>query len=185
MQLLKRIGLYGVSGVGKSTTLTKLIEFNSNFVWLEGAKLLLEVANLSLSDFKRLTELEKYSIREKAIYKAIEIQKKENKHIIIDGHLAFPKNEGGFEDVMTTMDKKFYTDIVYLKMSPKIILERQQNDINKKRDYSVQTIIDWIDFEINQLQKVSFEFNINFVIVESESTDDYLTAILKRINNAE
>lgn len=81
-----------------------------------------------------MTELEKYSIREKAIYKAIEIQRKENKHIIIDGHLAFPKNEGGFEDVMTTMDKKFYTDIVYLKMSPKIILERSDKMTLTKRE---------------------------------------------------
>lgn len=185
MQLLRRVGLYGISGVGKTTTLKKLVALNSDFIWLEGANLLLDVAEINLSDFKKLSSPEKYTIRENAISKAIKIQERENKHIVIDGHLAFPKNETDFEDVMTNMDKLFYTDIVYPKVSPKIILERQQNDISKKRDYSIQTITEWIDFEINQLHKVSIEYNINFVIVESEKTEDYMKAILKTIKNAE
>lgn len=184
MHTLKRIGFYGVSGVGKTTTLSIFSKCQSNTIWLEGTELVLEAANLSLPEFKKLPESEKYFFREKAICRAFEIQKTENQHIIIDGHLAFPKNENDFEDVMTEMDKIFYTDFIYLKLSPKIILGRQQNDILKRRNYSIETISNWIDFEVTKLQKVCFERNINLLTIESENTDDYVKSILKTINNA-
>lgn len=183
MHTLKRIGFYGISGVGKTTTLSIFSKRQSNTIWLEGTGLVLEAANLSLPEFKKLPESEKYFFREKAICKAFEIQRTENEHIIIDGHLAFPKSENNFEDVMTEMDKIFYTDFIYLKLNPEIILERQKNDIIKKRNYSIKTISNWIDFEITQLQKVCLKHNINLLTVESEDTNDYIEAILKTINN--
>lgn len=184
MQSLKRIGFYGVSGIGKTTILTAFNKLTSNTIWLEGTKLVLEAAELTLEDFKKLPEVEKYYFREMAISSAFEIQDKEKLHIIIDGHLAFPKGENGFENVMTENDKRFYTDFLYLKLAPKTVLKRQQNDIIKKRNYSLNTITKWIDFEIRQLQKVCLQHNINLFIIESENIQTSIDVIIKTINDA-
>lgn len=183
MQLLKRIGLYGISGVGKTTILSTFTKLPSNTIWLEGTKMVLDAAQMTLDNFKKLPEIEKYYFREMAISNAFEIQIQKQQHIIIDGHLAFPKGEDGFDNVMTDNDKKFYTDFLYLKLPPQIILTRQQNDAIRKRNYSLTTIANWIDFELIQLKKTCLEHNINLCIIESEDLETSVNIILKTIND--
>lgn len=183
MESLKRVGLYGISGTGKTTILRELIQLASNTIWLEGARLVLEAAKLPLENFKRLPDSEKYRFRELAIFNALEIQKSKNKHIIIDGHLAFAKGENEFEDVMTEGDKRFYTNFVYLNLRPEIILERQKNDLTRNRNYSLSTIRQWIGFELSKLTNVCDEFNIGLNIVESDSNHDCIALILKLLSN--
>jgi adenylate kinase len=181
MQTLKRIGLYGVSGVGKTTILNELIQLSSNILWLEGSSLVLDAANLTLEKFKDLPETQKYRFREMAISNAIEIQKSKNQHVIIDGHLAFARGENEFENVMTEMDKMFYTDFVYLKLSPITILERQEKDLLRNRSYSLETITNWQKFELSELEKVCEEKNIGLYVTESERNKDCMELILKTI----
>jgi adenylate kinase len=80
MDNLKRIGLYGVSGTGKTTILKEVSKLTSNVIWLEGSQLVINAAGLTLEQFKKLSDKEKYFFREKAIDKAFEIQRKESKH---------------------------------------------------------------------------------------------------------
>jgi adenylate kinase len=182
MKNYKRIGFYGVSGVGKTTILKEISQLTSNTVWLEGAKLVLDAAKLSLEDFKKVSETEKYHFREVAINQAFEVQKEQDKHIIIDGHLAFAKGENQFENVMTENDMRFYTDFIYLKLAPETILERQLKDSAKKRDYSVKTISNWIDFELTELEIVCKNRNINLHLIESENNQICIDFIIKILN---
>lgn len=183
MSWLKRIGFYGVSGSGKTTILKSLMPFTSNTIWLEGAAQVLKAAQLPLSDFKKLSALEKYHFRAMAITNALQLQTENKHHIIIDGHLAFASGENEFEKVMTEHDKQFYTDFIYLKLSPTIILERQQQDLSRNRNYSLSTIHNWINVELEELHKVCTERNINLHILESEDNSICIQFILNIIHN--
>lgn len=165
MDNLKRIGLYGVSGTGKTTILKEISQLISNVIWLEGSKLVISEAGLTLEQFKKLPDSEKYFYREKAIDKAFEIQRKEGKHIIIDGHLVFAKGENEFENVMTEKDKTFYTDYIYLNLPTETILQRQQNDGDKKRNHSAKTITNWVAFELQELKEFCDYNNLNLHIL--------------------
>ncbi len=164
---LKRIGLYGVSGTGKTTILKEVSKLTSNVIWLEGSQLVINSAGLTLEQFKKLSETEKYFYREKAIDKAFEIQMKEGKHIIIDGHLVFAKGESEFENVMTEKDKTFYTDYIYLNLPTETVLQRQQNDSNKKRNYTAKTISNWVAFELQELKQFCNKHNLNLHILQT------------------
>jgi len=167
MECFKRIGLYGVSGTGKTTILKEVSKLTSKVIWLEGSQLVLNAAGLTLQNFKELPEKEKYFYREEAIENAIKIQAKENKHIIIDGHLVFAKGENQFENVMTKKDKVFYTDYIYLKLPTEIILSRQKNDKNKIRDYSGSQISKWVEFELQELRTICAEDGLNLHVLET------------------
>lgn len=167
MDTLKRIGLYGVSGTGKTTILKEVSKLTSDVIWLEGSRLVTEAAGLTLEQFKKLTEKEKYFFRESAIDRAFEIQRTENKHIIIDGHLVFVKGENEFENVMTLKDEIFYTDYIYLSLPAEVILQRQQNDSDKKRNYSATTIANWAAFELQELKQFCDKRNLNLHILQT------------------
>jgi len=172
MDNLKRIGLYGVSGTGKTTILKEVSLLTSNVIWLEGSKLVINSAGLTLEQFKKLSDTDKYFYREKAIDKAFEFQTKERKHIIIDGHLVFAKGENEFENVMTEKDKTFYTDYIYLNFPTETIFQRQQNDRDKKRDHSARTISDWVAFELQELQQFCNNHKVNLHILQTTDTKE-------------
>lgn len=172
MDNLKRIGLYGVSGTGKTTILKEVSKLTPNVIWLEGSQLVINAAGLTLEQFKKLSDTEKYFYREKAIDKAFEIQTKESKHIIIDGHLVFAKGESEFENVMTEKDKTFYTDYIYLNLPTEIILQRQQNDSYKKRNYSAKTVSNWVAFELQELKQFCNEHNLNLHILQTTDSKE-------------
>jgi adenylate kinase len=181
MGILKRIGLYGVSGTGKTTILKEVSKLTSNVIWLEGSQLVINAAGLTLEQFKKLSEKDKYYFREKAIDKAFEIQTIERKHIIIDGHLVFAKGESEFENVMTEKDKTFYTDYIYLNFPTETILQRQQNDSNKKRNYSARTIINWVAFELQELKQFCINNSLNLHILETTDNKECVEFICNYI----
>lgn len=180
---LKRIGLYGVSGTGKTTILKEVSKLTSNAIWLEGSQLVINAAGLTLEQFKKLSDNEKNYFREKAIDKAFEIQKKEGKHIIIDGHLVFAKGENEFENVMTEKDKIFYTDYIYLNFPTETILHRQKNDRDKKRNHSEKTIKNWVAFELQELKLFCNNNNLKLHILETTDNNDCIEFICNYITN--
>ncbi|MBC6422272.1 MAG: AAA family ATPase [Hormoscilla sp. SP5CHS1] len=138
MKFLKRIGLYGVSGTGKTTILKAVVAATSEVVWLQGSDMVLQAANMSLPEFKCLSDRQKYHFREQAILNAVQIQHEQNKHVIIDAHLAFLSDNGGFENAMTRQDAEFYTDYIYLNLPATIIHRRLLNDTARPRSRSVE-----------------------------------------------
>jgi len=134
-----------------------------------------------LEQFKKLSDTEKYFLREKAIDKAFEIQTKESKHIIIDGHLVFAKGEIEFENVMTEKDKTFYTDYIYLNLPTETILQRQQNDSAKKRNHSAKTISNWVAFELQELKQLCKKHNLNLHILQTTDNKECVEFICNYI----
>ena len=162
MKALKRIGLYGVSGSGKTTILKEASARLKNIIWLEGSKLVLEQANMPLAEFKLLEHSKKVLYREKAIDKAFEILKQSKKHIIIDAHLYLPKGQSELENIMTSKDAAFYTDYIYLALPPELIFSRQQGDATRQRGHSLDMISKWQEAECAKLEEFCKENNRHF-----------------------
>lgn len=182
MQKFKRIGLYGVSGTGKTTILKEVVKKVNKVIWLEGSKLISEAADMSLDEFKKLPFNEKYFFREKAIERAWEIQKEKKQHIIIDGHLLFAKGESEFENVMTEKDADFYTEYIYLKLPAQVVMERIQNDKKRNRDYSLTTIYRWAEAELKQLSAFCSERNIPLTVLSTEDLRESVNFLCDYIN---
>ncbi|WP_430409282.1 ATP-binding protein [Kordia sp.] len=182
MNKLKRIGLYGISGTGKTTLLQELKKQCLDTICLEGSSLLLETANISLPEFKKLSDTQKYKLRENAMIAAHAIQETTQKHIIIDGHLVFAKSTNEFENVMTAKDAAFYTHYLYLKLPIAIIYERLQNDTTRKRNYTKEALENWMNYEWNALQIFCTTQNLPLNIIETtnkQTTVDFICNYLK------
>ena len=178
MGTLKRIGFYGVSGVGKTTILKEAAAHSSELVWLEGSRLILHVAGLPLEEFKRLDELAKYDLRERAIHRALEIQNQEQRHVIIDGHMVFATGEGEFHNVMTAADADFYTDYIYLNLPASIVLKRQQHDQKHRREFSEDTIAAWMAAELKAIRNVCHHHKANLHVLQSVDNHQCVDFIL-------
>lgn len=183
MQGFKRIGLYGVSGSGKTTILKEVAKTTNKSIWLEGAALVLKAANKTLDEFKKLSLQEKQFFREKAIENAWKIQSDTKKHIIIDGHLVFAKGESDFENIMTESDANFYTDYIYLKLPAQVVLNRIQKDPSKSRNYDLITIYRWIETELQQLRDFCAQKDIPLHILSSEDLNESVKFVCDLINS--
>lgn len=183
MKKLKRVGLYGLSGVGKSSTIQQLVSDTDDVFHMDGTAFILQASNLSLDEFKRCPESLKHQYREQAIDLAFKHQNRINKHFLTAGHLAFPDVSGSINSVMTDKDKQFYTEFIYMDLPAELIYNRQQNDPNKKRNYSFDVITNWLTFEKNELTRVCEEENIPLYLLKETDMDLCIKFINKVIKS--
>jgi len=175
------IGIYGISGSGKSTLTKHLCDESSKLKYFEGSKIMENILNDDISKFKFLNDIQKYKIREEVI----SIIKKESaidKHNIIDGHYSFIKEHDIFEIAITKSDIEFFTHIFYLDIKDEIIRKQQVDDKSKKRDFSIEQIKKWKEFEKIELQQLCKNNNINFHILTTNNLNSNINYIQEIIN---
>ncbi len=178
------IGIYGISGSGKTTLIKNLYDQSSNFQIFEGSKIMEKILNDDISKFKFLNDIQKYKIREEVIL-TIKKQSVINKHNIIDGHYSFIKEYDSFEIAITKADLEFFTHIFYLDIKDEIIKNQQVNDKSKKRNFSIEQINQWKEFEKIELQNLCKNNNINFHILTTNNLNkniDYIQEIINKEN---
>lgn len=178
------IGIYGISGSGKTTLIKNLCDQSSNFQIFEGSKIMEKILNDDISKFKFLNDIQKYKIREEVI-SIIKKQSVINKHNIIDGHYSFIKEYDNFEIAITKTDLEFFTHIFYLDIKDEIIKNQQVNDRSKKRNFSLEQIKQWKEFEKIELQKLCKNNNIDFHILTTNNLNkniDYIREIINKKN---
>lgn len=177
-----RIGIYGISGSGKSTLIKNLCEQSSKFQNFEGSKVMATIINDDILNFKLLNDNEKYKIREEVI-KIIKNESVANKHTIVDGHYSFIKKNNHFEIAITQEDLEFYTHIFHLDISDELIKKQQLNDKSKKRDFSIEEIRKWKEFEKAGLKEICKNSNICFHNLTTHYLNiDYIQEIINREN---
>ncbi len=178
------IGIYGISGSGKSTLITQLNKQSSKLKYFEGSKIMENILNDDISKFKFLNDIQKYKIREEVI----SIIKKESvidRHNIIDGHYSFIKEHDNFEIAITKADLEFFTHIFYLDIQDEIIKKQQVNDKSKKRNFTIEQIKKWKEFEKLELQKICKNNNIDFYTLNTNNLNtniDYIQEIINKEN---
>jgi len=157
----KIIGIYGVSGCGKSYLLEQLKGHfdEKSFFFYEGSERLVKAFQNTLDSFKCLPIHAQETIRARAIEGISRECAKAGKAGIVIGHYSFcrkptntipgdPSTEIEHEVVMTDADKKAYTHILYLKPSPETIVEQVAKDESRQRQHlNAATIRQWQDFE--------------------------------------
>lgn len=154
-----RIGVYGVSGVGKSTLISHFQKYPNSTFTIDGSDIIDKITEGGLSQFKKLSNDGKLEIRTLASKKLFELFLEHDKHLVVAGHFCFFTNNE-FEIVWTEADSVFYEVIFYLHKPAEIILQQQCSDSSRKRTYSEIDLYRWQEFEYERLVSVCREKKI-------------------------
>lgn len=161
------IGLYGISGCGKSYYL-KLLKRRlgeERFTFHDGSALIDSIYHPGLEAFKQLPETEKIYWREFAIDNVRQACSETGKVAIVTGHLMF-WNESDSEGlrIHTQKDMDTYTHIIYLHVDPVIIMLRRHLDKERTRELaSVAHLKRWQTSERAQLRTLCNKHGILYV----------------------
>ena len=166
-----RIGIYGVSGVGKTTLTRRLEKYSHSVQVMDGSRVIDEVSEGGLAAFKRKSLQGKTEDRFRAIDYLQTAFAREGKHLVIAGHYSF-LNEDGFEDAWTDADADFYDVIFFLYKSPEAILSQCMSDSSRKRDFSLQQIQQWQEHERQSLKKACSAAGIALYQLNGGNTAD-------------
>jgi adenylate kinase len=179
------IGLYGISGCGKSYLLNqlKLQLPQDKFAFYDGSTLIDGVVSGGLFEFKKAALAQQTVYRELAISKAANDCQKANQTGVVAGHYMFWSSAGTPETIGTDKDWETYTHIVYLNVDPEIIASRTQNDKARVRENaSVEHLRKWQHTELSLLRSICIEQGILFTTiteaVSGNSSLERLTALL-------
>lgn len=167
----KIIGIYGVSGCGKTTLLTELKSRlgHDHYLYFDGSELILRVMepDATIDDFQQQPEENKIELRKQAILRIKEDCSSAKKAGIVAGHLMLYEDGSDPQDIHTQADLETYTHIVYLDVPPAIVLERREQDDKKQRPrITLETIDFWQVAEKTGLRELCLENKILFVNVD-------------------
>ncbi|KAH6621797.1 uracil phosphoribosyltransferase-domain-containing protein [Boeremia exigua] len=161
------VGLYGVSGAGKS----HLLEILSNsrlaqrLDFVDGSSLIYH--RYGLTGFKELTPAEQYTQRVELMTDLVKERRSKEKGIVVGGHLLLWESEAEEpRNIGTDADWKAYTHIVYFQVDPQVLQFRRNNDNSRERNpVSVKHLTEWQARERAALRKVCYEKRISFTTI--------------------
>ncbi|KAI0008584.1 uracil phosphoribosyltransferase-domain-containing protein [Xylariaceae sp. FL0662B] len=158
------VGLYGISGCGKSFLLNQLKQElgQEHFAFYDGSAMISTLVPGGLPVFKAMDEPRKKHWRGVAIDKVGEEAFDSGKTAIVAGHLTFWSNkENAAVPVYTENDLHTYTHILYLDIPTEIIAKRRQEDKERTRQYTpVEILHQWQSTEKNLLVDLCRNNNI-------------------------
>lgn len=163
-----RIGLYGVSGAGKTTIAKELNRLFHSLRYIDGSTVIDKVTPGGLIKFKQLPESQKISQRKKAIDWLNNLFKKERQHLIVTGHYSF-WNDVTPSVAWTSSDASFYDLIIYFESDPDLVLDRLNKKNNNDNDTKFKSceVNEWVSFEKKSLTRVCAENDIHFFTIRS------------------
>ncbi|KAG7009745.1 hypothetical protein G7Y79_00001g000170 [Physcia stellaris] len=163
------VGLYGVSGTGKSFLMKHLEQQLGQGSWrfYDGSAIIDKYAPGGLKGFKAMERGAQYYHRGKAIEDVEKECRKNDKAAVVAGHLMFweedRSEEKGPDDVHTEKDLAVYTHMIYLWSHPKVIVERRNRDLSKERqEISEARLLQWQNAEVSMLRRLCLEHGILF-----------------------
>jgi uracil phosphoribosyltransferase len=182
------IGIYGVSGCGKSHALSQIQESYPEFRCIDGSRIVQEIVHedgIQWNDFLAMTKQQQDVYRAKAT-------KRIGNYLgvtFVAGHCCFPKDlvpdqRGGtpgeitmdsFNDVFSKEDGQTYDAIFYLNhRSPEEIVSQVKKDNDSLRrvraTFSKTAIEKWIQHELEVLKSHCERHNIEFIVFDDEES---------------
>ena len=176
------IGIYGISGCGKSYLINQLKTQLSgdDYVFFEGAEVIADLVKGGLPAFKNLGEAEQQQYRELAINKIRDICRGSGKTGVVAGHYLFPSpSTNSFNIVGTEKDFEVYTHILYFHPEPQRIANRRKNDTKRQRPLlTTQELERWQSEELRLLRNKCYEKKVLFMTLY-----DIVTELPHRLKN--
>ncbi|KAI2869126.1 hypothetical protein CBS147323_11178 [Aspergillus niger] len=175
------VGLYGISGVGKSFLLDRLKrELGEElFNYHEGSAVIADIVPGGLEAFQSLEGGEKACWRKQAIETIRRTSIETGKIAVVTGHFMFCSEQGALETVLTESDLKVFTHILYLDEPANIVWQRRQQDTQKYRvELPVRVIQQWIEAEKTSLRQFCYDHSILFCLVPSKNVVGIKTLLL-------
>ncbi|KAI3395113.1 hypothetical protein diail_1728 [Diaporthe ilicicola] len=168
------VGIYGVSGCGKTTLVERLrhVLAERDFGFFDGSQTLDTIVPGGLATFKQMSENEKAVHRELATKSISARCHSSGKVGVVAGHLTFWTGSDVVE-VHTAADLETYTHILYLDTPAEMIAEYRKNDKNRSRQQmSVDDIRKWQTRERSRVKELCRDHGIMFLTEHVSSHDE-------------
>ncbi|KAL5335765.1 uracil phosphoribosyltransferase [Aspergillus crustosus] len=182
VRALPIIGLYGISGSGKTFFLEYLKNQLGleNFLYFEGSAVIQSLTAGGLDVFCKLAECEKTQLRQRAIDDIKSKCARSGKTAIVTGHYMFwSEEELNGTRICTQADFNTYTHILYLNTSPKVTAQQRLKDSKKNRlAWSTEHLHRWQEVEIKELRQLCRQHNILFSTIYPNLRDKISDLIL-------
>lgn len=165
-----KIAIYGVSRAGKDYLIGNAINKIPQLYHLRGSETLKRLSMELLSKpFSETDEDEKNRLRIAFTDEAAAVESKYG-NIVIDGHYAFPDDNGGYRIAFTQADRMLYDVFLYLKPKTERILENQKHlkDGKPVRQFTATEIEAWEEFEIAEMQKICRELDKELIVLDGD-----------------
>ncbi|GKY91649.1 hypothetical protein MPSEU_000136800 [Mayamaea pseudoterrestris] len=179
------VGLYGISGSGKSHCLASLKQQHREWRCIEGSEMILQVMRENgdgddLEDFKRLDLSSQAKLRSAAVQRIRELKGV----TVVAGHFSFPvvsaSGDVSFDNVFSDEDRETYDMILYLDVSPQTIHDQRAADTlsgSRLRDtLTVGVLQKWLDHEKSSLPRHCRSFNL---LNQSDDAGQFLSELLE------
>ncbi|KAI8962046.1 uracil phosphoribosyltransferase-domain-containing protein [Daldinia sp. FL1419] len=177
------IGLYGISGCGKSYLLNTLKQKlgAALFEFYEGSEVIESLVSGGLDAFKKLEGPEKERVRQLAIERIAQTCSSTGRVGVVVGHFMFwdEGKETGLT-VCTQNDLEVYTHILYLNVDAEIISARRSDDTKRARpSYSVEHLRKWQEAEKAQMRQLCYDNNILFSSISPKTELSQISTLIQ------
>jgi adenylate kinase len=179
------IGIYGISGCGKSYLLNQLKPRLGTdcFAHYDGSDVIARVTPGGLEAFEKLSGAEKSAARELAIKTVAEECSKSGRIGIVTGHFIFHDGDNCITPVYTTQDMNTFTHIFYLKVPAELVAQRRLGDKNRYRsNLSINSLECWQRTEIGMLRLECPRHSILFSTIDV-SPSALPTALVNKVSS--
>lgn len=168
------VGLYGISGSGKTSLLKRLKDElgSDHFLFYEGSELIASVTPGGLDAFHDMDDQAKNHWRQSAIAAVSKECVDSGQVALVTGHfMLWSEAQEAGEAVVTECDLRTYTHILYLDVPAETIAERCLNDTERTRpQLSTAHLRKWQSEEKSQLRHLCRRHHILFLLLHDHTT---------------
>lgn len=181
------IGLYGISGSGKSYFMNELknLPETNGALFFEGSEALDRVVPGGLEAFRGLNRDQKYQYRQQAVRSIRQTCEEQNLMGIVTGHyMLHPYAKTPIQTVGTEADFQTFTHIFYLMVDPEQVL-RQRRDDTKQRGGGLQLdhLRKWQEEERKELRSICYQTNVLFIEIPHPVTTHDISRLIRYASN--
>ncbi len=178
----KVVGIYGVSGCGKTFLLDQLKQTmdQEQFSFYDGSKMIDTITPGGLKGFQNMEEEKQAMWRKRAIDEISMQCAGDNKVGIVAGHsMLWSEEQGKPLPVHTQNDLDVFTHMLYMEMPGDVVAERRDGDTQKNRPLlTANQLEDWQKEEKNRLGGLCRENGILFSVLQHPLQMDKVLALL-------
>jgi len=172
-----KIGVFGVSGVGKSFFVSKICLENTGFIGTKASKIIAQASNKILLHELSLKQVDSNQL---ALIEGFKYFYDKNKNIIIELHNLIETPTGIVEIDDYVIDGLNLDAACFLFISPEIIFNQRLNDISRVR--ATMSICGLNELQDRSLSKFNSTFtreNIPFIKLTESNLKSFLSFVRK------